>query len=256
MFDVIPIYKSEGITPPELINHFRRKFPHYSQEKISVAGRLDPMASGLLILLVGEANKKRDYYQRLDKSYKFTLLTGVATDTYDILGKITSITKNPITISSEKVKSIIPKFVGTSDQAYPPYSSMHVGGKPLFYWARRQELNGISIPTKTVTIQSLNYVSSLKISKKELITEIENRIKKVNGNFRQNEIDKSWKENQSLLPNNLLLFSFNAQVSSGTYIRSLCNKLGQELGCMGLAYKIERTSCGDFNLNNAISLDE
>jgi len=254
MFDVIPIYKPEGLTPLELIKHFQKVFPQYSQEKISVAGRLDPMASGLLILLVGAANKKREYYQSLDKTYQFTLLTGLTTDTYDVLGKITSVAAYSSGITPERIKSIIPDFIGTREQAYPIYSSMHVKGKPLFYWAREDLLDGITIPSKSVTIKKLNMTSSLKISNKQLINEIEVRIKKVNGDFRQSEIEKSWKENQSTLPDQLSLFSFNTEVSSGTYIRSLCHEIGMSLGCMGIAYKIERTSCGEFDLKNAVRL--
>jgi len=256
MNEVLTIFKPEGQTPLELIQHFQKKFPQYLHEKISVAGRLDPMASGLLILLVGEANKKRGYYQSLDKIYTFTLLTGIATDTYDILGKITSVTKTPLTLSSEKINSILPNFVRTFEQAYPPYSSMHVRGKPLFYWARRQELSDITIPTKTITIHRLTTTSSFEITSTQLINEVKKRIRKVNGDFRQVEIGKSWQEAQSVLPHRLSLFSFNAQVSSGTYIRSLCHELGQTIGCMGIAYKIERTSCGKFSLKDAIRLDD
>jgi tRNA pseudouridine55 synthase len=254
MSDVVPIYKPEGVTPLELINQFKKEFPQYSQEKISVAGRLDPMASGLLLFLIGDANKKRSYFQSLDKTYVFTLLIGITTDTYDILGKITSITKSPGNYSPEEVITYLTNFKGAFSQPYPPYSSMHIKGKPLFYWAREGKLADISIPSKIVTIKSLDLQSSHELTKEKLVDDIKYRIKKVKGNFRQNEISSNWENSRSCLPQKLQLFSLKAAVSSGTYIRSLCFELGQIIGEGGIAYTIERTSCGNYNLKDALRL--
>ncbi len=254
MNEVVSIYKPEAMTPLMIITEFKKRFPQYSEEKISVAGRLDPMASGLLLLLIGEANKERSYFQSLDKTYEFTLLLGVTTDTYDILGKITSIVKDPVTHSIEQLTSFLATLRGTSMQDYPPYSSMHVMGKPLFYWAREDKLEKITIPTKRITIQSLDFLSSSEVTKLELVEDIEQRIKKVRGNFRQKEIEEKWKESLPLLPEKLQLLSLRSQVSSGTYIRSLCFELGLLLGSGGIAYTIKRQSCGEYKVEDAIHL--
>lgn len=254
MNEIVPILKPEAMTPLMVITKFKKKFPQYSKEKISVAGRLDPMASGLLLLLIGDANKKRTHLQSLDKVYDFTLLLGVTTDTYDILGEITSIAKSPRILSSKQLTSYLTTFIGTSQQAYPPYSSMHVMGKPLFYWAREGNLKKITIPTKKITITSLDFLSSSVVTKLELVEDIKKRIKKVTGDFRQKEVEEKWKESSSLLPEKLELISLRAEVSSGTYIRSLCNELGKLIGSGGLAYSIERTSCGDYDLKDALRL--
>jgi len=254
MKEIISIYKPECITPLQLINCFKAKFPIYSQEKISAAGRLDPMAEGLILLLIGDANKEREKYQKLDKTYQFLLLPGITTDTYDPLGVVESTSSNLESVTKLDLLKLLPNFIGQTRQAYPAYSSMHVQGKPLFYWARERKLDQITIPTKEITIKSLTLLSCKKIPKEVLIENIIKKIKLVNGDFRQKEIIASWKKSSLNLPDSLPIFSLKATVTSGTYIRSLCSKLGEELGCGGLAYSIERTRIGDFNADEAIKL--
>ena len=91
MNKIINIYKPISLTPLQVVEKFKEQFPEYAESKISYAGRLDPLAEGVLILLIDEENKNREKYQRLDKEYEFEVLFGVATDTYDLLG----IVKNP-----------------------------------------------------------------------------------------------------------------------------------------------------------------
>ncbi|MDQ3244755.1 MAG: tRNA pseudouridine(55) synthase TruB, partial [bacterium] len=80
--------KKEGETPLEALESFRVKAKIGKEVKMTYAGRLDPMASGLLIILAGEECKNKEKYLRLDKEYNFEVLFGFATDTYDILGKV------------------------------------------------------------------------------------------------------------------------------------------------------------------------
>src|SRR5262245_8184953 len=90
MKKVLPIYKPVCLTPNQLIEQLRNKHPEYQNEKIGFAGRLDPMAHGLMLLLIGYENKNRTEYLNLDKTYYFKILLGVETDSYDLLGLITS----------------------------------------------------------------------------------------------------------------------------------------------------------------------
>lgn len=255
MNKIIPIFKPEGITPFDLIRAFKRKFPEYFKVKISPAGRLDPMASGLILLLVDQANKNRIHLQALDKTYRFSLLLGVATDTYDILGKVTSIESTLKIYPTKKLGTLLEKFTGTFSQTYPPYSSIHVNKKPLFYWARENKLAKINIPAKIITIKSLSATSSGSLDKNELITNVEDRINKVKGDFRQDEILKIWHDSAPNLPKRLQLFQLKAEVSSGTYIRALCHLIGEKTGLGGLAYSIERTSIGEYTLDQALYLN-
>jgi tRNA pseudouridine55 synthase len=69
MEQVITVNKPIGLTPLQAVTQFRKKFPLYASEKIGYAGRLDPMAEGLLLLLVGDNNKTKEQYEQLDKEY-------------------------------------------------------------------------------------------------------------------------------------------------------------------------------------------
>src|ERR1700749_2760200 len=85
---VLNLYKKLGETPRERLERLRIQKPHYAHEVLSYAGRLDPMAEGVLLCLVGSANKRRELYLDMSKEYKLDVLFGFSTDTYDILGRI------------------------------------------------------------------------------------------------------------------------------------------------------------------------
>src|SRR4029077_12126698 len=138
-----------GQTPLQTVKKLQKQNQKYQNIKIGYAGRLDPMADGLLLLLLGRENKKRKKYEDLAKQYEFTVLFGVATDSYDLLGKLTKVCKT--TINETRIRQATKQFVGTYNQPYPPYSSKTVNGKPLYFYARENRLSEIIIPTKNVT---------------------------------------------------------------------------------------------------------
>ena len=90
MKKIILLNKKEGETPLERLELFRVKNKIYKNVKMTYAGRLDPMASGLLLILAGDETKNKEKYLILEKEYEFEVLFGFSTDTYDILGKITN----------------------------------------------------------------------------------------------------------------------------------------------------------------------
>ena len=87
---VVLLNKPLGITPLQAITAFKLNNREYKNMTIGFAGRLDPMAEGLLLLLIGDENKRRKVYEDMNKTYEFSMLLGAATDTYDLMGKITS----------------------------------------------------------------------------------------------------------------------------------------------------------------------
>ncbi|MBU2632204.1 hypothetical protein KKG52_00650, partial [Patescibacteria group bacterium] len=181
------LYKPISKTPLEIIEEFRKENPKYQNQKLAYAGRLDPMAEGLLLVLVEEECKKRKEYEKLDKEYEFEVLLGISTDTFDVMGKITKINLEEIKILPKKITEIIKKYKGEILQEYPPYSSPKVNGKPLFWWARKNRLNEIKIPSKKIRIYDLRFKSKTVVNSKELLETVHNRIEKVNGDFRQGE---------------------------------------------------------------------
>lgn len=255
MEKVILLQKHISLTPLQLIDQFRKKQTKYKNEKLGYAGRLDPMAEGLMLVLVGEENKKRKEYEALSKTYEFSVLFGVATDTYDVMGKIVSSGDSGqarMTIE-EKIRHILPQYIGKKKQPYPPYSSRTVKGKPLYYWAREGKLGEIVIPTKEIEIFDLQYKGNDSIDNKKLCETIVARIENVQGDFRQKEILEGWKEFLTT-PSTFPLLHFSVSCSSGTYVRSLANQFGKDLGGSSLAFVISRVKIGDFVISLAHTL--
>jgi tRNA pseudouridine55 synthase len=267
------VYKPLGFTPLQTILRLKEQYPEYSGRTISYAGRLDPMAEGLLLLLVDDENKKRKDFEAMKKTYDFTVLLGVETDTYDILGKVninsnieirnsksahTQIKNSSVVIASDfdiRISDLLYSFVGKRLQSYPPYSSKTVQGKPLYWWAREGRLHEIEIPAREVEIYSIALEKVAALATQDLQKSIFDRIKNVEGNFRQEEIMDSWQSffhttDQTLFQ--VLLCRITC--SSGTYVRSICHELGQQLGGGGIAFSINRTAIGSYTAMEALRL--
>ncbi len=254
MDTVLPLYKARAMTCGELIINFKNTFNAYAKETISVAGRLDPMAEGLVLLLIGEANKKRHFFESLDKHYRTQMLLGVETDTYDVLGLITKISIPPsLTQIKQELHKLIPNLKGTYQQPFPPFSSKTVQGKPLYYWTRKGVLFP-TYPTKEVTVTDFQINKFSLVNQKEILNEILSDISRVKGDFRQDTILKRWQRIKSDLPSTLPLVTAEIICSSGTYIRSLVNSIGKQIGCGAIAYSIERIRIGSYTLDDAIIL--
>lgn len=246
MEKVLTLYKKLGETPLECLNRFRLASPEYNDIPMTYAGRLDPMAEGLLIVLVGDEAKNRDFYTDLSKEYEFEVLFGFQTDTYDTLGLVGEYFEN--SVSEELVKKSLGEFVGNHTQKYPPYSSKTVLGTPLFTWAREGKLGEIEIPTREISIFSLSCVESKSASKEYLLSTLKERIKSVTGDFRQEEILNHWESVLVKSPNEYKLFKLHISCGSGTYVRSLVHELGQKFGCGAVAWSIKRVRVADYRI--------
>src|SRR5258708_6784437 len=111
---ILLLHKKEGETPLEALENFRAKHKAYKNASMTYAGRLDPLVSGLLLILAGDATKEKEKYLGLSKEYKFSALFGFATDTYDILGKVV---RQDLTIFKQKdlekkIKKNLKFFIG------------------------------------------------------------------------------------------------------------------------------------------------
>lgn len=245
-----PLYKPLGPTPLETITVWRAQNNLNKAVPIGYAGRLDPMAEGVLVVLVGAENKKRKEYERLPKTYDVDIILGITTDTYDTLGIIQQI--NNTTIQQHNVEEVLQTFVGTFEQLYPPYSAARVNGKPLFYWARENKLDTISIPTKKITIHNIVLTEVTEVTGREIVTEALRRTTLVNGEFRQDAIRESWnKKMQDHHSISFPLLRVTVACTSGTYMRSIAHALGAKLGVGAIAYRIVRTSVGPYTLVQA-----
>ncbi len=245
MKKVLIFNKKEGETPLEVLDKFRLKNKKYKDIKMTYAGRLDPMASGILLVLAGEETKKKEKYLILDKEYDFEILFNFATDTYDILGKIVSFAGQDLdkNIIKDRIKENLKYFIGKFKQQYPTYSSRTVKGKPLFTYARSGK--NVKRPSREVNVKELKFLKLRKINNKKLLTNIERRIKKVQGDFRQKEILKIWQKKLLLKKSpNFFIGTFKIKCSSGTYVRDIANGLGEKINVPALAFSIKRTKIG------------
>ena len=241
---IIIANKPIGKTPLEIIQ-FLKQNVKYKSTKMSYAGRLDPMAHGLMIILMNEECFKQHIFHNLNKTYKFKLLLGVSTDTFDMLGKI----KNNYLLecNTELLYSNILQLIGEQIQEYPPFSSLRVNKHPLWYYAKHNKLDTITIPSKKVTIYDMIIEDDTTISHLDLIDYVHNNIIKLDTkhDFRQNDILKEWKLIKDL---KYRIITINTDVSCGTYIRSICDLIGKRIGVPAIALDIFRTCVGSYHL--------
>jgi tRNA U55 pseudouridine synthase TruB len=223
--DVFVAYKKEGETPLECLNRLKDEgFLPYN-DKFTYAGRLDPMAEGLLMFLRGEAIKNKHHFLSLDKVYEVEVLLGISTDTGDILGLINSVVHGGVAFDLKNVNNICESFVGETDVPYPWFSSRTLNGKPLFEWAREfaseedngdegakegniegdnkvnnedrneDKIEGTEIllrPMTKLSIKEIEFLDLSLISNKDLLDNVIQRIKKIKGDFRQERILQEW----------------------------------------------------------------
>ena len=238
----MPVFlnKNIGVTPKELIDKYKKE--NKDVVKASYAGRLDPMACGLMILLINNECKQQDKYLKLNKIYEFDILFGFKTDTYDVLGKLLEFNLvKPELLEKLNIKSYIKRF----NQKFPPYSSIVVNKQPLWWWSKNNKLDEIKIPEKEVEIFSIEEIKDSNIktlsSLESTIKQMINSLSPENSNkFRVPEILDIWEnffKKNSFTP---IIRSFKAHVSSGTYIRGLSNQIGEDLGCGAIALNIKR----------------
>lgn len=235
------IHKKIGETPLQVINRYRREH-NITKIKIGYAGRLDPMATGKLLILFGEENKNKHFYEKLSKSYEFEILIGFSTDSYDLLGKITNYNLDK-KLTTKTIQSEFNKLIGSVELQYPFYSSHRVNSKPLYYWARRNKIKLNQLPYKTSHIYNIKVKRLKYIYIKNLINYIHKTIPLIKGDFRQDEILNDWENLLAKIDNKIKLqiFTCSTKVSSGTYIRSIVNKMNQVLDMPMVTYSIKRT---------------
>ena len=153
MKKLINLYKPLGLTPLQTIQKFKEINKNYKNKKMSYPGRLDPMAEGVLLILVGNENKKMKSYMKLDKEYKAEILFGIKSDTGDILGIASLPTNLPTNqllnreinkinnkINKEELIKKIKSLNGCYEQKIPSFSSYKIKGNPMFYYAKKGEI--------------------------------------------------------------------------------------------------------------------
>lgn len=260
---MILLEKPRCSTPLQVIESFVSKNPKYKDVKLAYAGRLDPQAEGLMLVLENEECLNRDEYQKLDKTYEFEILLGFSTDTGDIMGLVSNdlnknIVSNGVSLNGNDdhpklTQEFLQNFIGKQVQLYPAFSSKTFEGKKLFRWALEGKFPQVS---HEINISDLRILEEFNIPSTELLEFIHKHISCVTGTFRQEEILALWQTVLTSKTNvHFPVYKIRADVTSGTYIRQLCIDIGKKLGVPALALSIKRVRVGTFDLAQAITLE-
>lgn len=191
--------KEQGVTPTK------------RQLRVGHAGTLDPFATGLLIILLGESTKRSDEFLKQDKTYEATITLGATSNTGDTEGELTAVSE--VQPSLREVESAVHTFIGTVTQTPPAFSAIKINGQRAYKLARKGQL--VEMPSRQVTVHSIEIIEyaypALKI---------------------------------------------RTHVSSGTYIRSLAEDIGNELGTGAFCSQLRRTVIGELSIANAQQIDD
>lgn len=205
---IINVYKEAGFTSHDVVAKLRGIL---KQKKIGHTGTLDPDATGVLPVCLGNGTRLCDMLADKSKEYIAKMRLGVITDTQDMSGQI--LKQHTVACSEEEVRRVILSFQGTYGQIPPMYSALKVNGKKLYELAR--EGKEVERQPRQVTI-----------------TEIE------------------------ILSVALPVVEFRVSCSKGTYIRTLCQDIGEKLGCGAAMETLVRTRAGSFLIEDAVKLSE
>jgi len=207
--------------------------------KVGHGGTLDPLATGVLPIAIGEATKLCGRMLDATKVYEFTVAFGSETETLDVEGVVTEVSDHRTTLAD--VEAILPEFTGAIEQIPPKYSALKIDGKRAYDLARA----GVEVEMKVrgVTIHSLEIRhSDTSTRHPELVSGSPEILKQVQDD--DNEGD------------GIHEITLTATVSKGTYIRSLARDIARALGTYGHVTMLRRTKAGPFTLEHAISLDK
>ncbi len=148
MHGVVVIDKPRGMTSQDCVSKVKAML---GASKAGHTGTLDPLATGVLPICLGEATKAARYLAEGDKEYRVTMLLGVETDTLDIDGKVTATALPDVT--EEEICARLQQFVGSMEQQPPYYSAVKYQGRPLYRWARRGV--NVDVPPRRVDIHAI-----------------------------------------------------------------------------------------------------
>lgn len=212
MDGIIIINKEKNYTSNDVVSIVKK----ITKSKVGHTGTLDPNATGVLPLLIGNATKISKYLINHDKEYEVVLQLGIRTETADVEGKV--IEEKEVTaemLNKDNIEEKLQQFIGKQEQIPPIYSAIKVNGKKLYEYARRGQ--EVELKPRQIEIYSIQLVG---------INEKEKQI------------------------------SFKVKCSKGTYIRSLCEDISKKLGTVGYMKELNRLQVGEFYVKDAVTISE
>ncbi len=212
MDGIILVNKQKNCTSHDVVYKVKK----IVKEKVGHTGTLDPLAEGVLPLLIGKGTLCSKYLIEHDKEYEVVLKLGISTQTMDGEGEVLEEREIGEEVLDKKhIEKILESFVGKQKQTPPMYSAIKVKGKKLYEYARKGEK--VEIPKREIEIYNIKLVG-INREKKEI--------------------------------------EFKVSCSKGTYIRSLCTDIAKKLGTIGYMSELKRLKVGNFKIEDTIIIDE
>ena len=212
MDGIIIINKEKNYTSHDVVKKIKRLL----NDKVGHTGTLDPNATGVLPILVGQGTKVSKYLMNHDKAYEAVLKLGEKRDTADIEGNVIEKREvNKEILNKNIVEEKLKQFIGKQKQIPPIYSAIKVNGKKLYEYARIGE--NVEIEPRNIEIYDIHLVK-IDIENKEI--------------------------------------TFQVKCSKGTYIRTLCEEIAEKLNTVGYMKELKRLQVGEFYLEDAIKIEE
>jgi tRNA pseudouridine55 synthase len=223
MNGLLIIDKPQGPSSHDVVARARR---WTGIKRIGHAGTLDPLATGVLILCLGNATRLSEYLLGEDKAYDGVIKLGERTNTDDAEGEV--IATRPVPpIGDEDLRRLAQQFMGETEQVPPQFSAIQRDGQRAYALARKGE--EVELQPRRITVYEL---ALSRLDDSRLMTD---------------------DSHQSSVISHLAI---HVRCSSGTYIRALARDIGEALGCGGHLVSLRRTQCGPFTLDDAVTLDQ
>ncbi len=212
MNGILIINKEKGCTSHDIVYKVKKIF----NEKVGHTGTLDPLAEGVLPILIGKGTLCSKYLINHDKKYVVNLELGQKTETADLEGKIIEEKKIPDkSLTQSKIEKVLKSFIGKQQQMPPIYSAIKVNGKKLYEYARKGQ--NVEIKPREIEIYDIKLMN----------------------------IDAQKKQIQ-----------FEVFCGKGTYIRSLCEDIAEKLETVGYMESLKRIQVGDFKIEESSKIQE
>lgn len=212
MDGIIIVDKEKGWTSNDIVQKLKNTF----HEKTGHTGTLDPLATGVLPILVGRGTQLSKYLVNHDKEYIATIKLGEKTKTGDLEGQV--IEKKQVTkemLQEIFIIDVLKSFIGKQEQIPPIYSAIKVDGKKLYEYARQGK--EVKIDARKIEIYDIELISVLEEAKE---------------------------------------ITYKVSCSKGTYIRTLSEDIAKKLGTVGFMKDLRRTRVGDFDINQAFKISD
>jgi tRNA pseudouridine(55) synthase len=248
---------------------------NYYGTKATHTGTLDPLAEGVVIILLGDERFKKQEHTEWKKTYEFEIFFGISTDSYDFMGylnkggEVARAEAGPgagigvgAGVAKESLEKALVGFVGEYTQKVPIFSAIKYKGKHLFEWGHEESQIEkakvlAELPEKRGHIYSIKLKGLREEPAKPHLQKKLEELKTIQGNFRQEKIIKQWEKYISKLDPKVKtqVAKISVTTSRGIYVRSLSQDICAKLNTVGFITKLTRIKNGPYTKNKCFMLD-